>query len=235
MTNTITLYTFTPALGLPDPSSFVLKALVFLNMHGIEFKTVSGDVRKAPLKKIPYLEHNGKQIADSELILDYLEDVFDLTKDELSDEQHALGHMICRALEERTYWCHVYYRWRFDDAFAVIREELLGAIPAFLRKFLGGKIQKDVVKTLYRQGIARHKESDIAEFMRRDYKALSDLLGGKTYLFGEKASRYDATALAMTAMLFAEGIPLRSPDILSEFPNLRGYYERNKDQFFALP
>ena len=38
----ITLYTFGPMFGLPDPSSFVTKALVMLKISGLPFKTEAG-------------------------------------------------------------------------------------------------------------------------------------------------------------------------------------------------
>jgi len=227
MRDNLTFYTFPIAFGILDPSPFPIKVMAFMNMHQLEYTRKIGDVRKGPLKKLPYLQHNEKFIPDSELIIDYLTETFDLPKDDLSPEQHAYGHMMCRALEERTYWCVVYYRWYFDDAFAVIRETFFGEIPGFLRKFIGRQIQKGVIKTLNGQGVARHKESDVAEFMRRDYQALSNLLGDKPYLFGDSMTRYDATAIALVSMLFSEGIPSRAPDIASEFPNLRAYYDRN--------
>jgi glutathione S-transferase len=233
MSDKLILHTFPSALGLADPSPFPTKVMAFLAMHNIDYERVVGDVRQAPLKKIPFLEHKGNRVPDSERILDYLIDEFDLPADELTEEQHAIGHMICRALEERTYWCVVYYRWFFDDSFAVIRENLLSAIPALLRKFVGGMIQKSVKKTLYGQGLTRHDDKTIAEFMRRDYAALSTLLGDKPYLFGDKMTRYDATAIATVAMLFVEDIPQRWPDILAEFPNLKSYYERNKAGLFV--
>ncbi len=44
----ITLYTFGPAFGLPDPSPFCLKAMALLKMSGLEHTCTPGDVRKAP-------------------------------------------------------------------------------------------------------------------------------------------------------------------------------------------
>jgi glutathione S-transferase len=235
MQEKVKLFTFPPAFGIPDPSPFPTKVMAFLALHNIEFERIIGDVRKAPLKKIPFIEHAGKTIPDSELILDYLTEAFELPKDDLSDEQHAQGHMICRTLEERTYWCVVYYRWAFDESFAVIRETLLAAIPKLLRTFIGGMIQKGVVKTLNGQGLGRHNEADIAEFMRRDFQALSHLLGDKPYLFGDNMTRYDATAIGLVAMLAAEGVPTRAPDIFAELPNLRDYWERVAHLFPSEP
>ena len=49
----ITLYTFGPAWGLPDPSPFVTKAIVLLKMSGLPFETDTSGFRKAPRGKLP--------------------------------------------------------------------------------------------------------------------------------------------------------------------------------------
>ena len=38
----ITLYTFGPAFGLPDPSPFVLKAEILLKMAGLPYHAATG-------------------------------------------------------------------------------------------------------------------------------------------------------------------------------------------------
>ena len=52
----ITLYTFGPRWGLPDPSPFVMKAEVLLKMAGVSYeKSVQPDPRKAPKGKLRLL------------------------------------------------------------------------------------------------------------------------------------------------------------------------------------
>ena len=69
----ITLYTFGPAWGLPDPSPFVTKAMVLLKMSGLPFETDSGGFRKAPRGKLPYIRDGEEVVADSTLIRLHLE------------------------------------------------------------------------------------------------------------------------------------------------------------------
>ena len=44
----ITLYTFGPAFGLPDPSPFVMKAEVLLKMADLPYRVDTTGFRKAP-------------------------------------------------------------------------------------------------------------------------------------------------------------------------------------------
>jgi len=64
----ITLYGFGPAFGLPDPSPFVTKAEVLLKMAGLEFRTDANGFRKAPKRKLPYIDDGGTIVADSTFI-----------------------------------------------------------------------------------------------------------------------------------------------------------------------
>ncbi len=232
MSQAIVLRQFKPAFGLPDPSPFPIKVALFMKMHGIEFDWAPGDVRQAPLKKIPYLEHKGRVIADSELILDYLSNTFNIVADDLSAEQHAAGYAVCRMLEEHAYFSIVYYRWWFDETFAYLRESLFSDIPKPVRNLIAGFIQRGVKKTLDGQGIARHSEMDVAKLLRRDYRALSNMLADRPYLFGEQMTRYDCTAIAFAAMVSTKGLPSKMPDIRSEFPNIAGYWDRAQKTWF---
>ena len=59
----ITLYTFGPYFGLPDPSPFVMKAEVLLKMADLPFATDTTGFPKAPKGKLPYIRDDGKIIS----------------------------------------------------------------------------------------------------------------------------------------------------------------------------
>ena len=62
----ITLYTFGPAFGLPDPSPFVMKAEVLLKMAKLPYRTEKvSNPGKAPKGKIPYIDDVGSEIRPS--------------------------------------------------------------------------------------------------------------------------------------------------------------------------
>lgn len=69
----ITLYGFGPAFGLPDPSPFVIKVEALLKMAGLAFRTDTTGFRKAPKRKLPYIDDDGTLIADSTFIRWHIE------------------------------------------------------------------------------------------------------------------------------------------------------------------
>src|SRR5262249_24742139 len=69
----ITLYTFGPAFGLPDPSPFVTKAEVLLKMAGLDYRTDRNGLRRAPKGKLPFIDDDGERIADSTFIRWHIE------------------------------------------------------------------------------------------------------------------------------------------------------------------
>jgi hypothetical protein len=69
----ITLYKFIPAWGLPDISPFCSKTETYLRMAGWQYQTQVGNSRKAPKQKLPYIDHDGHQVCDSNEIITYLE------------------------------------------------------------------------------------------------------------------------------------------------------------------
>lgn len=235
MTDTPILHRFFSDMGLPDISPYPMKVMAFMNLHNIDYKLVSGDVRKAPLGKIPYLEHKGKQIPDSELILDYLEQEYQLPKDDLTAEQHAIGHSLCRTLDERLYWVVVYSRWIEDKNWPKIRDKIFSAVPTVLRGLISNKIRNDIRKTLYMHGIGRHAPEQMYDFARRDLQALSDLLADKPYLFGEQPSRYDCTAVSFVAGCLQTEMPSKVLEMTNSLPNLPAYWERGKARLFSSP
>ena len=69
----ITLYTFGPAFGLPDPSPFVMKAQMLLKLAKLEYQANTKGFFRAPKGKLPFIDDNGTIVADSTLIRLHLE------------------------------------------------------------------------------------------------------------------------------------------------------------------
>lgn len=225
------LFGFGPAFGLPDPSPFTLKVYFFLCAHDIDFEMQQGDPRKTPHKKIPVLEHNGKIIPDSELIIDYLIDAFDLPLPKISDEQMGLGHMLSRGLDDKLYWSMVHARWMNDANAAIIRDALFAAVPSAIRKPLFAVIRRGVKKDLYSQGLGRMNDYEINAFVEADLDALSQLLANKSYIFGDLLTRYDCALAAYLGQLLVDELDCPQAQMIKKHDNLVSYWNRFKNTY----
>src|SRR5512132_2110713 len=112
----ITLYAFGPGFGLPDPSPFVTKVEVLLKMAGLAYRTDTTGFRQAPKGKLPYIDDDGEQVADSTFIRWHLENKYRIDFDKgLSAEQRAVAWAFEKMAEDHLYWALVDARW-FDEA-----------------------------------------------------------------------------------------------------------------------
>src|SRR5205823_1444055 len=100
----ITLHTFGPMFGLPDPSPFVTKADVLLKMSGLPYAKKPSGLRGAPKGKLPYIEDDGVNIADSTFIRMHLERKYGIDFDRpLSSEEKGFAWALEKMLEDNLY------------------------------------------------------------------------------------------------------------------------------------
>jgi len=196
----ITLYTFGPAFGLPDPSPFVTKAEVLLKMAGLPYQTDPAGFRRAPKGKLPYIDDDGERIPDSTFIRCHLEKKYGVDFERgLSVEQRAIGWAFEKLAEDHLYWALVDARWSDDANFAKGPSEFFRKIPALARSFMITFIRRQVRRALYSQGIGRHKPAEIVALGTRSIAAIAEFLGTKPFLFGNEPTGIDATIFAFVA------------------------------------
>lgn len=232
----IKLYNFGPFGELPDPSPYCVKVDAYMRMAGLEFECVPGmdNLKKAPKGKLPYIEDQGKLVADSSFIIAYLKEQYgDSLDQQLTDEQRAVSHACIKMMDENTYWCLVWGRWVSDEIWPQLKENFFGAVPAIIRNLVAAKIRKGVIKNLHGQGIGRHSEEEIKSIMSRDLQALSDLLGDKSYFFGEQASTLDAVAYGFLSQFILAPLQSSLTQIAKGYPNLVSFCHRIQKAYYG--
>ena len=143
----ITLYTFGPSWGLPDPSPFVMKAEMLLKLAGVPYQTDTRGFGKAPKGKLPYLRDGETVVADSTLIRLYLEKQYSIDFDRgYGSRERGIGWSVDKMLEDHLYWVVVYWRWLQPDNFERGPKAFFNRAPAFVRplaqKFVLGRLRK---------------------------------------------------------------------------------------------
>ena len=224
---TITLYCFRPAGGLPDGSPFVLKAMTLLKLAGLEYVEDRSGFAKAPKGKQPYIDDDGKIVADSTFIRFHLEDAHGVDFDShLTPEQKAVAWALEKMCEEHLYWIVVCARWLDDANFERGPARLFQRVPAFARPFVVWSVRRRIGKSAHAQGMARHTPGQRAELGRRDIDAIAALLGDKPYLFGDQPCGADATVFAFVATILSPSAEFSTRDDALAKPNLVAYRDR---------
>lgn len=231
----IRLYQFPPAFGLPNASPFCMKVETYLRMAGLAYECVNdANHMKAPKGKLPYIEDDGKLVADSTFIIEHLKQTYgDPLDAHLASEQRAIGLAMQRLLEENFYWAVVYSRWIDGAGFALVKETFFARLPLPLKLVLPHLARRAVRRQLRGHGMGRHGRDEIYAIGRRDLAAVAGLLADKPFLLGDRPTSYDASAYAFLASVL--WVPLDSPlkQHARERPNLEAYCRRMQQRYFG--
>ena len=230
----VTLFRFGPAWEtFGCVSQFVLKIETYLRMAGVEFQTKSlgmGFAETAPKGKLPYIEHNGAQIADSSIIIDYLKEHFGYPLDgNLSDGQRASGHTIKRMVEEHIWWLMARERWWAP-------ENPYWDTPGLLKEldqesYEGAR--DDSRRKCMEHGVGAFTDLEIDKRGREDLDTLSILLGENPYFLGDKPTSVDATTYAFLWQIMHAAYTSQLKNAALKHKNLVSYVQRLEEKWFS--
>ena len=230
----ITLYTFGPAFGLPDPSPFVIKAWVLLEMSGLPYRTDTRGFRKAPKGKLPYIDDGGTIVADSSFIRMHLEERHGIDFDkELSPAERGVAWAFEKLCEDNLYWAVVYERWMNEANFDKGPRQFFKIAPAPIRPLAIAWVKRGLRRTLHGQGLGRHSKAEIERLSIRGIAAIADQLGDKPYLMGAAACGADATTFAWVTSVLCPHFDSALRRAADRRPNLVAYRDRGLQQWFA--
>lgn len=230
----IILYQLPKYWGIPNPGQFCVKLETYLRMTGLAYKTTETLPLLAPRRKLPYIEDNGIQIADSRLIIDYLKSNYgDILDRHLSAEQQSTAKAWQRLLEEHLYWVLMYTRWSYTDSnWQANKQALFSGLPAILSEPTARAYRYRIKAQIRGQGLARLTPEEIFKLGNEDIEALSLFLGDKPYFMGNKPTTLDASAYGM--LINTIGCPIESPvkDFAIGKQNIVDYCQRMQAEFF---
>jgi len=230
----IKLHQFAPAFGLPNASPFCMKLETYLRMASLPFELVnSGDVLKAPKRKLPYIDDDGTLVADTSFIIEHLKARYgDALDAALSPQQRAVATAFQRLFEENLYWAVVQTRWAEDAGWQKTRQAFFGTLPAPLRWFLPTLARRGLLAEMRGQGMGRHSAAEIQAIGCRDVTAVADFLADKPYMLGEQPSSLDATAHAFLANLLWAPVDSPLQRHARTRPTLEAYCQRMKARYY---
>jgi len=234
----IKLYHFFPAWGLPDPSPFCLKLMTWMRMAEIPYTPIGNlmNLRKAPKAKLPFIEDEGRIIADSSLAIAYLTEKYAVDLDKhLSHEQKQQCLLYQRTTEEHAYWTVLYSRWIDEENWPACREAFFGKLPFPIRGLIAGRARKGMKKEMWGHGIGRHDKDTIYAMGRADLEAVTTPLRTNPYMMGGEPCSLDASIYAFMAQLVYA--PFKHPFApwLAEHHHITAYCDRMRARYFPEP
>ncbi len=220
--------------GLLSPSPFCLKTEVYLRMIDAPYTTRPTLLsNRAPRGKLPWIEDNGHNVADSEAIVAHLRatrgDV--LGEAALSRQASALAHLVRRTMEESFYFALVSERWRDPTLKAAYSEALLSSIPKPARWAMAQLVARMLLKQLWQQGYGRHDLDTVIRKGRDDIDAVAVMLGDAPYVTGDTPHAVDATLFAFLANAWYIPVESRLKARIAQHPNLVSYLERMRARY----
>ncbi|XP_054156468.1 failed axon connections-like [Oppia nitens] len=238
--DTVYLYQFTRFATIPSSSPFCLKVETFLRMAGIAYENVDHQLKFRSKKgQLPFVELNGKEIADSDIIIQDLTKIFEKDLDEgLTEEQKNNSHAYQSMLDNHTSWVVRYWRYnnpqQFIDASKMDMKRItLSKLPNSVLNVLLKIGFKQNVKQVLGHGIGHNTEAEIYDFGKSDLKALSKLLDDKDYFFGKDPHLLDCVAFAHLAQFVFIPFGEMTEWMETETANLVAFVNRIKDKYWT--
>jgi glutathione S-transferase len=229
----VKLFQFPRMFAIPNVSPFCCKLETWLRIARIPYDVVdTGDPRRAPKSKLPFIEDGGVRIADTSLIVDHLVRTRGVDPDaRLDPSQRAIALLVQRTLEEHYAFILAYTHLARDEGWQHMRARF-DSVPAIVRPLVRRAVRSSVRKVLWSQGVLRHTHEDIVESALRDWRAVMAVMSDGPFFFGEEPASVDA--IVFGALATSVLTPIESPirDFLSSQPALVAYAERMRAQFF---
>jgi glutathione S-transferase len=214
-----------------------MKLETWLRMAGIPYEVAPLDMSLAPKGKIPFIvQEDGTAMGDSTLIVEHLTARYGRDLDAgLSAEQRAISVAFRRMMKENLYWVMVYARYKDERNWALYRQVLADAVvwlPQEHRLPAADMLGKVILEQAHGQGMGRHTPEEVARIGIGDLTAVSDYLGDKPFLMGERPTLVDATVYAYVANVIEVPIECAAKDFGRSRDNLVRYCQRMRERYF---
>ena len=226
--------------GVPDISPYVTKLIYYMKMAKIPYEYHNQDLTQldvqAPFGKLPYIidSDDNTKVADSNTIIEYLKKKFGDTLDgDLSQTDRAISVAFDRLVCEHLYWAGIIEsRWRMDAGFEDYVPVLVSnaEVGPELRKFLEA-FRARILAGFDGQGMGRRDSATVLQFYKTDIDTLSDFIGDKKYMLGDKPHTVDASVYAILRHLVDQVQKWPGTGYIEANKTLTGYMERLRKEY----
>ncbi|GMS92628.1 hypothetical protein PENTCL1PPCAC_14803, partial [Pristionchus entomophagus] len=226
---------------LPNFSPWSLKLETWFRIAGIPFTNINNEFTKFSAKgQVPFVELNGRQIADSNIIIATLRQEFGKTDLEPTDpKEQSVARAFTALAEEHLTWAMLALRSNSKNGLAFPASDdgwgrhFGTGLKKSLIKFIMGRANKKLITgRANAQGMGRHTPDELHAFAKEDLKSISSFLGEKPYFGGDRPTTLDATMFGHLAPLVYIPTPegILTKIITVTYPNLGQFVDRIKEK-----
>ena len=231
----IRLYQFAPAWDVPNLSPFCVKVETYLKMADLPYEIVHALPPQAPKGQLPFIEDNGRRVADSQFIIEYLKENYGNSVDaHLPPEGQAVSNAMQRLIENHLYWAFIFARFgKRNTNWAENKRAIFGRMPPVVRDVVATIVRRQIMKEFRGHGMGRHTEEEIYSLGRKDIDSLSDYLAAKPWFMGQSPTTLDASGFGILANIL--WVPIESPlkEHLKSLHNLTAFCERVRERYYG--
>jgi glutathione S-transferase len=198
----ITLYSYPDLFGVADNNPFGLKVYAFLRLCGLGFEHRHIlDARTAPRGQLPYIVDRNVTIGDSDAIIAYLDQAYNLNVDsELDSRQQNIDLLMRRVLDD-LYWQMSVSRWRDERYWPTFRDALLQSHPEITAAALTAAWEYNQLRYHY-QGVGRCEPSQVYARGVDNLRVVANVLGEKDFFFTTAPGKLDAAVYGFVANIY---------------------------------
>ncbi|KAL3846480.1 hypothetical protein ACJMK2_017467 [Sinanodonta woodiana] len=220
------------AKSVVNISPFAIKLELWMRIHKIPFKVIDYNGMGSKGQS-PFIFFNGKEIPDSNFIIEYLSEYFHVDPyPGLSITDKAVARAFLKMIEENTSWAIFIYRYveQPEEYAEYFMPKALADVKVALQK----NLQVSVRDRAQKHGIGRHSSEEIHKIGCDDIKAISAFLANKKFLMGDNPSLVDCSLFGLMTQIVC--VPMKYPErkiIMEECQNIKDFVDRIIDQYWS--
>uniref|UniRef100_A0A7E4VX52 Thioredoxin-like_fold domain-containing protein n=1 Tax=Panagrellus redivivus TaxID=6233 RepID=A0A7E4VX52_PANRE len=229
--DTVYFYQFKRPSFAPSVSPYCLKIESYLRGNNIKYETVFVTTERSSKGFVPFIELNGREYADSELILYELQKAFNVKDVEDVERAGALRGLM-RTFDLEVFFITVSFISQLSKFEEVVGRSL--QVPSLLSKLFAKYYKRRLGNRVKNSSIGSFSETERLQVLERNLIAAENVLGNRKYFGGDIFSVADAAIYGQIGApyLFPASIPT-SNFVREKCPNLERYIKDVTITFFS--
>uniref|UniRef100_A0A7E4W6F9 Thioredoxin-like_fold domain-containing protein n=1 Tax=Panagrellus redivivus TaxID=6233 RepID=A0A7E4W6F9_PANRE len=226
------LYQFPRPHYVPNASPFALKVETYLKSHKIPYEVIESYKLRSAHGLIPFIEFNGKHIADSRLILKHLSAHFNEIELTKSPDNALEETFIARFVDDTVLMSANAERVQ-DKVFDAVGEMIKGVLPQVFKYPLGLAFRSFAKEKFIENGFGRHTIKEQSKLLNTDLEAINVFLESRGRHEARKLSIAECTIFGHLAPSYFLPRPLKiQKTINTQFPLIRDFMQSVMSDYY---